>query len=270
MPSILKREFAPISDQAWSELDTEASRVIRQTLAGRKVVDFVGPHGWELAAVNLGRLKIASKAGPGGIDWGTREVLPLIEVRVPFKLKQIEIDNVTRGSEDADIDPMLDVAANVAKFEDTAIFQGFKEANIPGVLASSEHKARKLPKDPEGYPAVIADAVKAMAGSGIEGPYATVLGPDAYYSLMQSAKTGYPPSKIVQEITGGDILLSPVLKGGVIMSTRGGDFELTVGKDFSIGYASHDRETVEFFLTESFTFRTLEPKAAVALNVATR
>ena len=34
----------------------------------------------------------------------------------------------------------------------------------------------------------------------------------------------------------------------------------------SIGYAVHDRTDVELFLTESFTFRVLEEKAAILLS----
>jgi uncharacterized linocin/CFP29 family protein len=34
----------------------------------------------------------------------------------------------------------------------------------------------------------------------------------------------------------------------------------------SIGYAAHDRESVELYLTESFTFRVLEERAAVFLR----
>jgi len=57
-----------------------------------------------------------------------------------------------------------------------------------------------------------------------------------------------------------------VLDGGVLLSTRGGDFELTVGADCAIGYAGHDRDNVELYITASFTFRVLEPKAAVPLK----
>ncbi|HPC23846.1 MAG TPA: family 1 encapsulin nanocompartment shell protein, partial [Phycisphaerae bacterium] len=64
----------------------------------------------------------------------------------------------------------------------------------------------------------------------------------------------------------GDILWSPALDGGLLLSKRGGDFEMTVGQDIVIGYAHHDRYKVELYLTESFTFRVLEPLAAVALR----
>jgi uncharacterized linocin/CFP29 family protein len=52
------------------------------------------------------------------------------------------------------------------------------------------------------------------------------------------------------------------------MSTRGGDYELTVGQDLAVGYAVHDRTEVELYLTESFAFRVLEEKAAVFLRRA--
>jgi len=51
-----------------------------------------------------------------------------------------------------------------------------------------------------------------------------------------------------------------------LLSVRGGDYELHVGQDWSVGYLGHDRQTVELFLTESFTFRVLEPAAAVPLS----
>ena len=52
----------------------------------------------------------------------------------------------------------------------------------------------------------------------------------------------------------------------MLLSTAGGDFELTIGQALAIGYASHDRNEVELFLTESFTFRVLRPEAAVELG----
>lgn len=46
---------------------------------------------------------------------------------------------------------------------------------------------------------------------------------------------------------------------------RGGDFELVVGQDLSIGYLSHDAENVRLYIEESLTFRLLTPEAAVPL-----
>jgi uncharacterized linocin/CFP29 family protein len=38
------------------------------------------------------------------------------------------------------------------------------------------------------------------------------------------------------------------------------------GQDLSIGYESHDRETVQLYLQESFSFHVATPEAAVALK----
>ncbi|MBS3734778.1 MAG: bacteriocin family protein [Phycisphaerae bacterium] len=265
MPSILRREFAPISDEAWTELDAQAAGILRRMLTARKIVDFSGPHGWQFAAANAGRLNLAKRKS-GGVGWGVREVQPVVEMRLPISLQQMELDNLTRGAGDADVDALEQAAGEAARFEDDAVFNGFNQGNISGIRKASTHKAMTLPAKAEDYPKTVADAVKTLTLAGIEGPYALVLSPDAYFTLTGSAGRGYPPRKAVQDVLGGDVLMTPVLTGGVVVSTRGGDYELAVGKDFSLGYAGHDSDAVELFLTESFTFRVLEPAAAVVLN----
>ena len=61
---------------------------------------------------------------------------------------------------------------------------------------------------------------------------------------------------------------SPGLDGGLLVSLRGGDFVLDSGQDLSIGYDSHDAETVDFYLEESFSFHVATPEAAVGLRPA--
>jgi uncharacterized linocin/CFP29 family protein len=63
------------------------------------------------------------------------------------------------------------------------------------------------------------------------------------------------------------LVWAPALRGGAaLVSTRRGDYELTVGQDLSIGYTAHDRTDVDLFITETFTFRVLEEKAAIFLR----
>lgn len=38
MPSILKREFAPVSSQAWKEIDELAEATIKRNISARRVV----------------------------------------------------------------------------------------------------------------------------------------------------------------------------------------------------------------------------------------
>lgn len=60
----------------------------------------------------------------------------------------------------------------------------------------------------------------------------------------------------------------PAIKGGLVLTTRTGDFELDIGRDVSIGYSSHSGSAVELYLLETFTFRLLTTEAAVVLSVA--
>ena len=59
---------------------------------------------------------------------------------------------------------------------------------------------------------------------------------------------------------------APGVEGGVVVSTRGGDFVLDLGQDLSIGYRDHDQAVVRLYVEESFSFRVLEPDAAVVLR----
>ena len=54
----LHRELAPISDEAWAQIEDEASRTLKRHLAARRVVDVPSPKGLELSAVSTGHLYI--------------------------------------------------------------------------------------------------------------------------------------------------------------------------------------------------------------------
>jgi hypothetical protein len=45
--SHLHRHLAPISVEAWAQIDEEAKQTLKTTLAARKLVDFSGPKGWQ-------------------------------------------------------------------------------------------------------------------------------------------------------------------------------------------------------------------------------
>lgn len=263
---LLRRELAPVLPEAWEEIDEEAKRVLRLHLGGRKLVDFDGPHGWSMAAVNLGRLDFLDQPVEEGVQAGLRRVQPLAELRIPIHLNQQELDDVARGSDDPDLDSVIDAAERIALVEDRAIFLGSDALGIRGILPASPHDPLTLPDDPHKMPHAVVEASEVLRKSGIDGPYAIALGSDAYNSLAESAEDGYPIRNRVTQVIDGPVVWAPALEGAVVLSVRGGDFVLTVGQDLSIGYANHDKQAVELYLTETFTFRVLEPAAAVALS----
>ncbi len=261
---LLKRALAPIAPEAWTQVDAEAKRVLQLHLAGRRFVDVDGPHGWQAAAVNTGTLTIKADAGLG-VPWGIRDVVPLIELRMPFELPIMELDNAARGAA-IDLKPVVAAAEKVAHAEDRAIFNGFQAGGITGIIAASPHAPITIPDNYADYPSAVGKAVETLRRAGINGPYALALGPDCYAGLAQAAEDGYPIRDRVQRFLDGPMAWAPEIDGAVLLSVRGGDFQLTVGQDLSIGYAVHNKRTVELYLTESFAFRVLEPEAAIYLK----
>ena len=263
---LLKRELAPVTAAAWKQIDEEATRVLKLHLAGRKLVDFSGPHGWQLGAVNTGRLKQIESAPVEHVGHAIRDVRPLVELRSAIRLPTLELDYAARGAHDLDLDDVIATAERSARAEDSAIFHGFRAGDVTGIVEASPHAPIDVTSNIE-WPRAVSDAKEVLRLAGINGPYALALGPRAYTELTAESEDGYPLRKRVEESVVGAIEWAPVLEeGAVLLSTRGGDYELTVGQDWSIGYADHDRTTVELFLTESFTFRVLEEKAAILLR----
>lgn len=260
----LHRSLAPISDLAWSQIEDETSRTLKRYLAARRVVDLEGPAGTELSAVGTGHQR--SVAAPEkGIIARQREVKALVELRVPFELDRNAIDDVERGADDSDWQPAKDAAKQIAFAEDRAVFEGYAEAGIEGIRKGTSNPTMTLPADVRQYPEAIAQALSRLRLVGVNGPYAVLLGADAYTALAETSDHGYPVLEHVKRLVDDQIIWAPAIEGAFVLTTRGGDFELHIGQDASIGYLSHTDTTVRLYLQETFTFLLLTAEAAVAL-----
>jgi uncharacterized linocin/CFP29 family protein len=263
----LHRELAPISDAAWAQIEEETSRTLKRYLAGRRVVDLQGPEGAALSAVGTGHLRtLAARAD--GIIARQREVKALVEMRVPFELDRQQIDDVERGANDSDWQPAKDAAQKIAFAEDRAIFEGYAACGITGIGQGTSNPVMTLPRDARQYPDVIAQALSQLRLAGVNGPYSVVLGAGPYTALAEASDNGYPVMQHIRRFVETEIIWAPSIDGAFVLTTRGGDFDLHVGQDISIGYLSHTDATVRLYLQESFTFLLLTAEAAVALAPA--
>ena len=261
----LHRELAPISEAAWDQIEDEATRTLRRYLAARRVVDVPEPKGVQFSAVGTGHIEKIAPPGDGVLA-ARRVANPLVELRVPFTLSRQAIDDVERGAGDSDWSPLKEAARKMAYAEDRAVFDGYAAANIEGIRAAASNPAVPLPPGVKRYSDAVARAVGELRLAGVEGPYALVLGADAYMAASGGSDDGYPVFHHIERVVDGGIIWAPAIEGGLVLSLRGGDFELTVGEDFSIGYLAHSATTVDLYVQESFTFRTLTTEAAVALS----
>ena len=155
-------------------------------------------------------------------------------------------------------------ARAIAIAEDRAVFHGYPVAGIRGICeqASASVEISGAKAD---YPSLVTHALNKLRDEGVDGPFAVALSERSYTELTELTDGGYPVLQHVQRLIDGPLVWAPGLDGAVVLSMRGGDFELTVGQDFSIGYLDHTAKTVTLYLEESFTFQVLSPQAAVRL-----
>ena len=259
----LHRELAPVSDSAWSQIEDEVSRTSKRYLAGRRVVDVHGPVGPALSAVGTGHLR-AIKASGEGITARQREAEALVELRVPFELERQMIDDVERGANDSDWQPAKDAARKLAFAEDRAIFEGYAAGGIIGVRQGTSNPQKSLPADVRKYLEAFAQALSQLRLVGVNGPYAILLGAEAYTELAETSDYGHPVLEHVKRLVEGKIIWAPAIDGAFVVTTRGGDLDLHIGQDVSIGYSNHSDTHVRLYLQETFTFLYLTSESAVA------
>jgi len=262
----LYRDLAPISGDGWEVIDQEATSRLPTYLAARKLVDFAGPHGWSHSATNLGR--ISPIAGPSeGVAAAQRKVLPLMELRAEFSVSRVQLDDVERGAADPDLPELDEAVRQIALGENVTVFHGHRAAGLRGITESTSHEPIVVGADVERSPDGVARAANVLRQAGIDGPYWLAICPDIYTRIVESTEYGgHLLFDHLREILGGPLVWAPGVEGGVVLSQRGGDFQFDCGQDLSIGYLDHDADVVRLYIEESFSFRVLEPDAAVTLR----
>jgi uncharacterized linocin/CFP29 family protein len=220
-----------------------------------------------LSAVGTGHL-LNVEAPAEGIIARQREAKALVELRVPFQLDRQAIDDVERGANDSDWQPLKDAAKKIAFAEDRAIFEGYAATSIDGIRKSSSNRPMTLPQEVAHYPDVIAEALSELRLAGVNGPYVALLGADAYTALSEASDHGYPVIQHIERLVNDEIVWAAAIDGAFVLTTRGGDFELHLGQDVSIGYLSHTEKIVSLYLQETLTFLMLTSEASVAIAPA--
>jgi len=262
---ILKRSLAPITESGWNEIDGQARRFLLPLLSARKLVDVAGPKGWNYASVPFGRLELPKSQPEQGIEYGIHSVQPLVEIRSHFSLDIWELDNIVRGALDIDFSPLEEAAKKIALFEENAVFYGFSQGGIKGIMESSPHAPVPLGSEKEQFIDSVSVAVSTLLESSVEGPFGMAVSPEIW-RYMSGYSRGYPLRNHLEHLLNGPVILSPFVKEAFLLSMRGGDAQLILGQDLSIGYLTHDSKSVRLYITESFTFRVIDPTVIVYLE----
>lgn len=257
---MLYRELAPISNEAWNEIDKRAKEVLKSYLSARKVVKVNGPKGLDYNVITEGRLTNIQDSE--GVYYGNYEVLPLTEARVEFEMHRWELDNIARGAKDINYEPLEKAMKSIALFEENAIYNGLKSASINGINDSVELQEIPFGKDPTAIMEAITKGLIELKKSYVERPFTLVVNEEAYKRII-AKETAYPLDERIEKLIGGKIVFSHVVDGAYLLPYNHDDLELTIGRDFTIGYQTHTSEMVRLFAAESFTFRVLDPSIIV-------
>jgi len=146
----------------------EARERLAGPLAARRLVDFLGPQGWQHSATNLGRVEPV-EGGEEGVSALRRRVLPLVEVRVDFTVSRAEMRDDDRGALDVDLESLDNAAHQIALAENSAVFNGWAKAGIQGMIEGSPFEPEPLGADANAYPRSVARAVEALRERLLEG-----------------------------------------------------------------------------------------------------
>lgn len=269
MTDLLHRTLAPLGPRAWEQIEQELTTALKHRLSARRIVDFTEPAGADLSAVDTHRVDPAPEQKLPNISWGTRRVLPLIEVRAPISLSRREVESLDRGADDANLESVSRAAEALAHFEESLVYRGIVGTEVQGIEAMAAQEAIEVTAfDDDALVSAVVEGAGKLAHTGIGGPYQLVLAPRLYTTALAPGRGGRPMREYLARVLGGDVHASVGVAGGLLLSQRGGDFVLTVGQDAAIGYDSHDRETVRLFAIETLMFRVLEPKAALRLKLS--
>jgi uncharacterized linocin/CFP29 family protein len=262
----LRRHAAPLSDRVWKALDEAVVQAARHVLAGRRVATFDGPRGWDAVAARLGTMT-PCRSPEGQAVVCVPDVSLLLEIRVDFAIPWSSIEVFERGAPVLDTGPAEAAARELALAEDRVVFYGDPAGH--GFL--TDRKSPRTPAHDWTRPGqIVADLVKAVEvldTGGIPGPYEAVLPPARYYQYLQAVDdSGYPTARQLRDILAA-VHRSPVMReAGAVISTRGGDFILSVGGDLATGYRLHDRDAVHLFCVETVAPQTVTPEAVCLLE----
>ena len=263
--NILKKDLAPITEKAWNEIEEQSDRVVQEYLTSRRLADISGPHGIEFGAISTGKLKIPSNQSKEGVQIGIREVVPLLEVRKSFSLDLWELDNASRNADDIELKPLEKAAKQIASFEDLCFYYGFDNSIATGLINVMEDKQVKVKVTPVDFLRTVAEEISVLQQKAVEGPYSIVL-PDAVWAKLVSLSSAYPFRLLLEDLIGGKIFTHHTNKEIFLLSQRGGDFELHLGQDISLGYEGSDKKKVNLFYSESFNYQFHNPEAVRILQ----
>lgn len=262
----LNRETSAIAAAVWKQIDAVFTPMLSQRLKLRSLVGFT-PVPFETDAVATGELKTLSSVK--GLTLSARKPLAMVEIRYDFDLPKSIVEVFKRDKSDFDDTIFKEVSNRFSAVENSLILEGVKGADIEGILNKIPRKPIHA-KDTKGLIDAVASMIAAFKAEFVEGPYKLVLSTATLIKIVAESEGGVSVKSRLESLLGADFFVVCESIGDekiLALSQRGGDFLLYNGLDVSIGFAEEKADSYALFITESCTFRIINPEAALLITL---
>lgn len=262
----LNRETSPIAAAVWSQIDGVFTPLLSQRLKLRGLVGFT-PVAFETDAIATGNLKTLTSSEH--LTLSVREPIRMVEIRYDFDLPKSVVEAFKRDKPDFDDSVFKKVSNHFSSVENSLILEGVSEAEIEGIL-------KKIPRKPihakntKGLIDAVASMIAAFGAEFVEGPYKLVLSTATLIKMVGESEGGVSVKSRIETLLGANFFVVCESIGDdkiLALSQRGGDFAFYNGLDVSIGFAGEKGDSYALFLTESCTFRIINPEAALLITL---
>ena len=189
----LYRELAPVSDDAWEQIEDEAKSRLVTYLAARKLVDLsrvrtggtTRPPTWAGSTRWPARPKASAAAQrrvlpAGRTAGGVQRVARGARRRRPRRRTTSSCPNSTRP------------CARSRWPRTSASSTGTPRRGSSGITERSSHPPLTIEEDMEHYPTVVAQAADVLRQAGIGGPYGLAIGPEIYTGIVETHRARGP------------------------------------------------------------------------------
>jgi uncharacterized linocin/CFP29 family protein len=274
VPDYLQRDQAPLGPAEWAAIDGTVVRTAQSVLVGRRFINLVGPFGPGIEALPN---DVLDGAGTGAIDLlgnqegealrtERRRFLPLPLLYKEFWLHWRDLEASRQLGVPLDVGKPAAAAAGTARAEDTLIFDGNRELDLPG-LRTVEGSLSLPMRDWAGMGnafADVVDATRALIQAGFTGPYALAVSPRLYADLNRIFDdSGVLELEQVEKLARRGVYPTAVLPepGALLVDSGAQNMDLAVGLDMSTAYVESSSLNHRFRVIESLVLRIRQPGA---------
>ena len=281
MKSYQRNVEYPLSEAQRVRLESEILKEMRRNLTARRFIDVFGPLGAGLETVSYetyGDDAMAEVDLEGGRDarviQADSEVykrFPLIYKDFVFHWRDVELSQALGAP--LDVSRAVRAAHFLAHREEELIYNGHAELGIEGIM-NAEHRLRIPLQDWSqfGKPfANVREATQALLAANHHRPYALVLSPQLYASLLKTEKD-MPIIEIdaIAKLCEDGVFQSQALEAhqAAVVSSGPENFDLAIAEDVSVAYLGPKNMNYPFRIYESLVLRIKRATAICTLDAA--